>query len=223
MRVSVAFSLSGVVPLGAFLVVHLATNTRALAGDEAFARALHFYDRVPALGAVEALLVFAPLLFHAGFGLWLVAARRPLAVPSPYPSSLRVAMRATGVLVVAFLAMHLPELRFGAQGERPPGDVLQTFLAADLSSMRGGLPLRALAYLLGTACVCFHFAVGLWGAFAATRRGEGPVARRRAAWWAAAVGAVTWILFVNVVVYHATGARMFGRSAIDGPSPGPCP
>jgi succinate dehydrogenase / fumarate reductase cytochrome b subunit len=218
-----AFSLSGTVPLGAFLVVHLATNARALAGDEAFARAVRLHERVPARALVEALFVFAPLLFHACFGLWLVVTRRPLATPSPYAPAVRVAMRVTGVLALAFVAMHLPELRFRTPGARPAGDALLTILSADLSSMHAGLPLRAAAYLLGTACVCFHFAAGLFGAFAATRRGEARAARRRAAWWAAAVGAIMWLLFANVVVYHATGARLFGRAPPAETSTEPCP
>lgn len=217
------FSLSGVVPLGAFLVLHLAINTRALAGDAAFDRAATLHERIPLLLLVESVTIFAPLLFHAVYGLWLVVSRRPLATPSPYPPALRIAMRVTGVLAIAYLAMHLPELRFRTPGARPLGNALQSVLAADLSSMRYGLPLRATAYLLGTACVCFHFAAGLWGAFAATPRGERPLARRRAAWWAAAVGATMWILFVDVVVYHATGARLIGSAAKEPTTSERCP
>jgi succinate dehydrogenase / fumarate reductase cytochrome b subunit len=219
-----AFSLAGVVPLGAFLVAHLAVNARALAGEGALARAAERVRAVPALGAVEAALIFAPLLLHALVGTWLVATRQPLATPSPYPPALRVAVRVTGVLALAFLAMHLPEIRFRAGGARPDPDVLATWLAADLSSMHGGLPARAVAYMLGTAVVCFHFAAGLWGFFAATRKAESVRAKRLAAWWAAAVGATAWVLFANVVVYHATGARLFGRAVDEGPaSDGPCP
>jgi hypothetical protein len=78
--------------------------------------------------------------------------------------------------------------------------------------------------MLGTAVVCFHFAAGLWGFFAATPRGAPPRTRRRAAFWAAAVGALLWLLFVNVVVYHATGARLLGHAPpIEPASSEPCP
>jgi len=219
-----AFSLSGVVPLGAFLVVHLAVNARALAGEGALARAAEASRRVPALAVVEAALIFAPLLVHALVGTWLVVARPPLALPRPYPPALRVAVRVTGVLALAFLAMHLPEIRFREGATRPDPDVLATWLAADLSSMHGGLPARAVAYMLGTAVVCFHFGAGLWGYFAATPKGASPRARRLAAWWAAAVGATAWVLFANIVVYHATGARLFGHAVDEGPAMGgTCP
>src|SRR5882762_2769197 len=110
--VSRLFSLSGVFPLGAFLLLHLLVNARALRGDVAFARMVGLLHRVPALALLEWAIVLAPLLFHATIGLWLVVTRRSLAATSPYPPALRIAVRASGVLAIAFLAMHLPELRF---------------------------------------------------------------------------------------------------------------
>jgi succinate dehydrogenase/fumarate reductase cytochrome b subunit len=218
-----AFTLSGVFPLGAFLVVHVVNNLRALEGDAAFDRTVRAYARVPLLGVIEGLFVFAPLLFHAAFGLWLVVTRAPLRTPSPYPPALRVAVRVTGVLAVAFLAMHLPELRFREPAVRPGGAALIEVLDAHLSSMSHGLPWRAILYLLGSACVCFHFAAGLWGFFAGTPRGQVARTRRRAGGWAIAVGAALWLLFADVVVYHATGARLLGGAAHDEAPTVPCP
>ncbi|HEY8040134.1 MAG TPA: hypothetical protein VIF15_10090 [Polyangiaceae bacterium] len=217
------FSLSGVVPLGVFLVVHVVVNARALRGAEAFTGAADAFARIPGLALVEAVFVFAPLLFHAAFGLYLVAARRPLVTPSPYPRALGIAVRATGVAALAFLAMHLPELRFHLPGARPAGGELLTLLAADLSSTSRGVPWRGVLYLLGSACVTFHFAAGVWGFFAGTRRGEEARARRFAGWAAGALGATMWLLFADVVVFHATGARTFG-AAPDAPGLAePCP
>lgn len=223
-----AFRLSGVVPLAAFLVVHAFADARALAGQGAFLRAARWLQGFPGLAAVEVVLVLAPLAFHAAVGLWMIAARVPLAPASPYPPAVRVAVRVTGVLAVAFLALHLPGLRFRFGWAQPGGAALLTWLDADLSSMRWGLPLRALAYLVGSACVCFHLAAGLWGFFATTPRGESARSRRLAAWWSAAVGAILWIVFANVVVYHATGSRLFGgpgerASWSAAPCPAPSP
>jgi succinate dehydrogenase / fumarate reductase cytochrome b subunit len=218
-----AFSLSGVVPLGVFLVLHVALNARALGGELPFARAVGWMERVPLLPVVEGVLVFLPLAVHAGYGMALVVTRQSFAEPSPYPRAVRIAMHATGVLVLAFLAMHLPELRFRLPGVRPAAGQLLTFLGEDLSSMRAGLPWRGALYLLGSACATFHFVVGLWGYFAASERGGSERARRIAGWWAAAVGAALWTLFVAVTVYHATGARILGGEAEVMPPAGPCP
>jgi succinate dehydrogenase / fumarate reductase, cytochrome b subunit len=218
-----AFSLSGVLPLGVFLVLHAALNARALGGELPFARAVGWTERVPLLPVVEAVFVFLPLAVHAALGLALVVTRRSYVEPSPYPRGVRIAMHATGVLVLAFLAMHLPELRFRVPGVRPDAGQLLTFLGEDLSSMRAGLPWRGVLYLLGSACATFHFVVGLWGYFAASGRGDSERARRIAGWWAAAVGAALWTLFVAVTVYHATGARILGGEAEVMAPAGPCP
>ncbi len=208
------FTLSGVVPLGAFLVLHAITNGRAARGEAAFVSAVSAYERVPGISILEALFVYAPLLFHAGFGLWLIAARRPLAEPSPYPPSWRLAVRATGVVSGVFLILHIPELRFRIPGGRPTGGQLLTWLAADLSSTFHGWPLVAAAYLFASACAMFHFAAGSWAVFANTRFGlEDARAKRRSAWAAALAGVALWLIFANATVLHATGARLFGSSA----------
>jgi succinate dehydrogenase / fumarate reductase cytochrome b subunit len=218
------FSLSGLVPLGAFLVLHVVTNARALRGDAAFLAAARTYDSIPALPLVEALFVFAPLVFHGALGVWLVVTRRSFEPPVPYPRGVRIAMRATGVLTLAFLAMHLPELRFRQPGTRPSGGELLTVLASDMSSTWHGVPWRGVVYLAAAGCVAFHFAAGLWGFFVRSRS-PGRVSTA-AAWVAGAVGAVLWALLANVVVLHATGARLFGRARDDAPqgsAADPCP
>jgi succinate dehydrogenase/fumarate reductase cytochrome b subunit (b558 family) len=216
------FSLSGVLPLGAFLLLHLAVNVRALRGETAFARAVDAIHRVPVIAALEWLLVLAPLLLHASVGLWLVATRQTLAEDGHYPGPLRIAVRATGVAAVVFLAMHLPELRFHRASPRLDGAELATVLAEDLSSVWYGVPWRGAAYLVGTACVTFHFAAGLWAFAVTTRVGKGERARKWAGWAAAAFGAAVWMLLADVVVFHATGARLLGTAEEPG-SHVPCP
>jgi succinate dehydrogenase / fumarate reductase, cytochrome b subunit len=221
------FSLCGVVPLGAFLVAHLAVNARALRGDAAFAGAIGAVHRLPALAWIEWALVFAPLSVPGLLGLWLLATRTPLTPlgeRSPYPRGLRIAVRATGVVTVAFLAMHLSELRFRVPGARLGGAEIATLLVADLSSTWHGVPWRGAAYLAGTGCVTLHFVAGLWAFVVRTRAGEGARTRRWAGWAAAVIGAAMWLLLVNVVVFEATGARLFGGPAEEAQgSREPCP
>jgi succinate dehydrogenase / fumarate reductase cytochrome b subunit len=223
LRVRRAFSLCGVVPLGAFIVLHLAINARALWGGWVFARTVDALDRTPGLPVLESLFVFAPLVFHGALGLWLVAARRPLSPPAPYPPALRIAMRATGVGVLAFLAVHLPSVRFHVPGMRLGGGELATVLDAQLSTTWHGVPWPGLVYLAGTACVTFHFACGLWGFYATTRAGrESAVRRRRAAWGALGLGLLMWATFTDVVVLRATGAALLGGESAP-PATRPCP
>jgi succinate dehydrogenase / fumarate reductase cytochrome b subunit len=224
------FTLSGVAPLGAFLVLHAITNARAVRGEAAFLGAVAKYDRVPALGLLEALLVYLPLLFHGSYGLWLTVTRKPLPGPTVYSPGWRLAVRATGAVGAAFVALHLSELRFRAGGllDHPSGGQLLTWLTADLSSTFHGWPLVAVAYLFASACATFHFVAGSWGVFAATRHGqEDGRARSRSAWAAALAGAALWLMFANTVVLHATGTGLLGAAtppaADDAPAGPPCP
>jgi succinate dehydrogenase / fumarate reductase cytochrome b subunit len=217
------FSLTGLVPLGAFLVLHVVLNARAIRGDEAFDAAVSAAHRLPAVRLVEVLLVFAPLLLHAAIGMWLVATRAPLALPSPYPRPMAMAMRATGVVALLFLAWHLPEMRLLSPGPRPRGGELLTILQSDLSSTWLGIPWGGLAYLVGTAAVTLHFAAGAWAFVARTPRGTDPTTRRWLAWTAGALGVTLWLFFADVTVLHSTGSRMFGSPAALPSSIQPCP
>jgi succinate dehydrogenase cytochrome b subunit len=216
-------SLCGLVPLGAFLVVHLAINASALAGSSAFARTAGWARDLPALPLVEWLLVFLPLLVHASLGLWLIVRRQPLHSPAPYAPGLRLAMRATAVGTLCFLAAHLSELRLrGSTDSRTPG-VLATLLDAHLSSTRYGVPWVGVAYLLGAGCATFHFACGSWAAFAVSPAGQASERRRRlAAWASVALGIVMWAVFADVVVLRATGAAILAGPR-PAPASSPCP
>jgi succinate dehydrogenase / fumarate reductase cytochrome b subunit len=217
------FSLSGLVPLGAFLALHVVVNARAIRGEAAFDAAVSALQRVPAVRLLEIAFVVAPLVLHAALGVWLIATRTPLYEISPYPRPLGTAMRVTGVLALAFLAWHLPEMRVLSPGARPGGGELSTILSEDLSSTHLGVPWVGLAYLVGAGAVTLHFVAGAWGFFARLPRGADPASRRWVAWAAAGLGVTMFAFFADVVVLQATGARLFGSRAPDPPSAEPCP
>jgi succinate dehydrogenase/fumarate reductase cytochrome b subunit len=206
------------------LVLHAAINARALHGEAAFASTVHAIQRIPALPLLEAAVVYVPLAVHGVIGGWLVATGRELAGPkAPYSRAMRAAVRVTGVGVAAFLAMHLPELRFDSPGVHLEGGALATRLDADLSSVSHGVPWRGVVYLVGSGCAIFHLAAGLWGAFAARERArDSKRSRRWAAWTLAALGAAMWLALANVIVFRATGGQLFGERVEETPN-APCP
>ena len=180
-------------------------------------------QQIPALPIVEALFIYLPLAVHAAIGGWLVATRKTFSPATPYPPGVLIGLRVTGVVVAAFLVMHLPELRFASPGTHLGPGELATRLDRDLSTVTHGVPWRGLAYLVGTACATFHLAAGLWGAFAVSERARASLRRRRRAAWAiAALGTAMWLTLANVVVFRATGAPLFGEM-IEDPSGAPCP
>ncbi|MCC7086486.1 MAG: hypothetical protein IT427_15920 [Pirellulales bacterium] len=72
------FSLAGVMPVGAYLVLHLATNASVLGGPQTFQEQV---DRIHSLGPllpfVEWTFIFIPILFHGFVGFWIASGAMP--------------------------------------------------------------------------------------------------------------------------------------------------
>src|SRR5262249_43856989 len=101
-------SITGIVPIGAFLVFHLWTNTTAARGADAYDEAARGLQQLPLSLAAEILLIALPLAFHGVYGLYLAAVRDPGApAPTPARRALSRVQRATGIVVFAFLFFHL--------------------------------------------------------------------------------------------------------------------
>lgn len=199
-------SASGVLPLGAFLVEHLWTNATALWGQRSFDSAVDRINALPGLVLLEVFGIFLPLAFHAGYGLWLSRRGSPNVVTYPFARNWGyVLQRLSGLVLLAFVLLHLWELRvqkwlFGLSAHS-----FYPTLAASLSSTRWGIPWRALFYLLGILAACAHFANGVFG-FACT---WGIVVSRRAQArsfvGASVLGAALFLLGAATVVHFATG------------------
>jgi succinate dehydrogenase/fumarate reductase cytochrome b subunit len=152
-----AFELSSVVPLGAFVLIHVGRYASVLFGAET----------VGARGApgalvliLEFLCVWAPLAFHALYApsVW----RRRRAEEGTAARGALVVLHRLAVLPLAlflvdhFLRFRLPILR----GETYPSDAVQR-LVAELSTTRGGVPWVAALGLLGVLSAAFHLGFGL--------------------------------------------------------------
>ena len=58
-------SLSGIVPIGAFLVEHIISNFETLNGPLAYAQQVKFLNSLPLVRVLEWAFIFIPLAFHA--------------------------------------------------------------------------------------------------------------------------------------------------------------
>lgn len=218
-------SLSGVLPVGVFLVEHFWTTTRAAQGHTSYNRA--DLQSVPFLWAVEFFGVLLPLAFHAFFGLYLAITGKGQAAGYPYKRAwIPAAQRASAIVAFAFIAYHVWEFRLAKSFYAMRSEAFYSSLVAHLSSTTMGVPLVAILYLLGVGAVVFHFAAGLWGfafswGFTPTER-----ARRRSAYTVSVIGVVLFLMGTQSVVYFATGSRFFiPRSPVStkGGAVTPCP
>lgn len=200
-------SLTGVVPIGAFLVLHLWANAHALQGQGAFDAAMGGAAMHPHTLLFELLGVALPLAFHALYGLGVLWRGRPrLRGHRSARYSAYVLQRVTGLMVLAFVVYHVYELRLAptapAPADRFPG------LCELFSSGVGGVPVPAVLYLLALAAATYHLANGLrafcasWGVTASRRAGRivGAVA--------AVGGLALFLLGATTVVYFSTGLRL---------------
>jgi len=199
-------SLTGLLPVGLFLLGHLWSQLAALAGQGAYDAAR---GGLAASKWLQLVLVVLPLSFHAGFGV-LLAVRSRNNVDA-YPVSrtwMYLAQRVTGVVTFAFVSWHVAHLwvpqLVGTLGPHQ----MYSKLEEDLSTTSAGFPVMAALMMAGVGASSFHFANGVWS-FAV---GWGLVRRRsrQSAVAAATVvlGVVLFVAGMDSVVYFATGTRM---------------
>jgi succinate dehydrogenase / fumarate reductase cytochrome b subunit len=182
------FSLSGLIPVGAFLVVHLLTNASVLAGPGSFqSRVDLIHSLGPLLVPIEWAFIFLPMLFHATVGFIIIANGMPNVGSYPYVSNVRYTLqRATGMIAFAFIVWHVLQLHwlgtpFGG-GKFDPHHASSSAAAA-LQPM-----IVAILYAIGILSTVFHFANGLWTLGITWGLWTSPAAMRRASWISVAVG-----------------------------------
>ena len=156
------FSLSGLIPVGAFLVVHLLTNASVLGGAASFqSRVDMIHSLGPLLIPVEFAFIFLPMLFHAAVGFAIIAGGLPNVGSYPYMGNVRYTLqRATGMIAFAFILWHVIQLHWmGAPlggGRFDPHHA--TSSAATVIAPLG----VSLLYAIGVLSAVFHLSNGLW-------------------------------------------------------------
>ncbi len=108
-----AHSLTGVVPIGLFLLEHLFTNSKALQGEAAFNDAAAELARIPYVGAVEALGIWLPLAFHMVLGVVIATTSQANLGKHGYARNWQYTLqRVSGVLLVFYILFHTWMTRF---------------------------------------------------------------------------------------------------------------
>ena len=199
-------SLLGIVPLGLYMAVHLATNASLLNAPETFQRAV-FLIHSPGklLPLIEWGLIFTPLIFHAVIGVWIAKTGRSNSSQYRFASNRRYTwQRWTGVVAMVYLFFHILHLhgwfhaelwldgvrRFGFASFRPY-NAASTLVAA----MEGWV--WPAFYLVGVLACVYHLANGLWTAGITWGLWISPRAQERATKLCFAIGVVLAILGVS--------------------------
>ncbi len=156
--------LSGIVPLGLFVLEHFYTNSKALNGAADFNTAVRDLQAIPYILFVEIGGIFIPLIYHAVYGLVITMEARPNNLNYPYPRNwFYVIQRLTGMILFFFIAFHVLNFRFGLI---PGLNTLSVAHAPDQAFEIVSREFRMipifLVYLVGITATVWHLANGIW-------------------------------------------------------------
>jgi succinate dehydrogenase / fumarate reductase cytochrome b subunit len=152
-------SLSGVVPIGAFLIEHFISNSEATNGVQAYNDQVKFLTSLPFVHVLEWVFIFIPILFHALYGIYIWY--RGDSNVSEYPWSgnwLYTSQRWTGIIAFIYILYHTYDLRFTGV-HLMNGGYNNAFSKVwfDFQS-----PWMIAFYVIGIVAASWHFAYGLW-------------------------------------------------------------
>ena len=150
-------SLTGVVPVGLFLLEHLYTNAHSLQGPEAFDQAAANLARLPFVVLLEAFGIWLPILFHMVVGILISTTAQANVGKHGYGRNWQYTLqRASGIVLIFYILYHAWALRFD-------GHYLHSVSAYEYVNHHLAQPAVLVFYVVGTVAACYHFGNGLFG------------------------------------------------------------
>ncbi len=152
-------SLSGIVPVGAFLLEHvLVSNSQAINGPLAYGAQVKFLGSLPFVLALEAFGIWIPILFHALYGFYIWYQGESNVTTYPWTGNwMYTLQRWTGGIAFAYILWHTYSLRF-------TGLDLHAHPYASFGRVQAELanPWYLAFYIVGLLSASWHFAYGIW-------------------------------------------------------------
>ena len=149
-------SLSGIVPIGFFLFFHLFENSYVTKGGDAWWKETEFTRTLPFQVAIEALLLWIPILYHAVYGLIITATAEPNVNAYTYTRNYQYTLqRITGVFAFLFIGYHVISTRAW---------FYFTGVETDFARMHATMlnPELLTVYIVGTLSCVYHLTNGIF-------------------------------------------------------------
>ncbi len=152
-------SLSGIVPVGAFLAEHiLVSNSTAIGGPDAYARQVSFLANLPLVFFLELFGIWLPIAFHAFYGFYIWYRGEGNTISYPWAGNwMYTAQRWTGGIAFAYIVWHTWTMRFS-------GIDLHAYPNASFGKVQAEVLHTSLFlfYVAGLVAASWHFAYGIW-------------------------------------------------------------
>lgn len=205
-------SLTGLVPVGAYMCIHLLTNSTVLDGTRSFQMRV---DQIHSLGkflpVVEWTFIFLPLIFHAVVGVAIIRSGNSNLSSYPLQGNVRYFLqRLTAWIALIFIAYHVFQMHGWVKPIAAQFGGAQFHHTHATSSAAAAIQSSILVeifYFIGVSSCVYHLANGLWTAGITWGLWTTAAAQKRANWLcggfgllllAVGLGALGGMMRVNV-------------------------
>jgi len=205
-------SLTGVVPIGAFLVEHFYSNYQAVGpgGAARFDGVVQELQRNPIIIWAEIFFIALPILYHGIYGLFVAGQARYNTMAYRYRANWRfLFQRVSGIFLLLYIGYHvwMTRLRpvFDPQSfAQSQGLITYQYMHSYLTEPLLGIP-TWIFYVLGVLAASFHLANGLWGFMIHWGITTGERAQRWSSYACFALGIVLAALGLNSLYAFVVG------------------
>ncbi len=214
-------SLTGIVPVGFYMVQHLTLNSFSFAGPDKFNGVINFFQSLPPffLLGVEIVAIWIPLIFHAVYGIFIVNRGEPNYFSTHYGWSqnrMYTFQRWSGVFIFFFLIYHVftttvavKYAELHPESFTDPVALIQFQAWHDKLSQNGYLLL--FVYMAGVFASSYHLAYGVWNfcirwGITISERAQIKV-QKFAFWMFIAVTLVGWTALAGFLMPHPASAE----------------
>ena len=151
-------SLSGIVPVGLFLVEHFISNAFATNGPRAYADQVKFLSGLPFVPVLEFVGIYLPLAYHALYGFYIWFRGESNVTDYPFAGNfMYAAQRWTGGVTFLYIVWHTYTMRFSGVHLLTHNDAAFAKVQMELHS-----PWAIAFYMVGIVAASWHFGYGLY-------------------------------------------------------------
>jgi succinate dehydrogenase / fumarate reductase, cytochrome b subunit len=146
-------SLTGIIPVGAFLAEHFWSNSSALVSADKYNQVSQELQTIPFRDFVEWAFIFLPILYHGVYGVYIWWKGQSNVSQYPWVRNwVYTLQRYTGLIAFVYIGWHVYSERWLTHG-------MSTYdtVANDLAN-----PWYFAFFVVGIVASSFHLGVGIW-------------------------------------------------------------
>jgi succinate dehydrogenase / fumarate reductase, cytochrome b subunit len=195
-------SLSGIIPIGAFLLEHFISNAFATNGPHAYADQVRFLTGLPFVTVLEWVGIYIPLLYHSLYGFYIWFRGESNVRDYPWAGNfMYAAQRWTGAIAFLYMGWHVYTMRIAGTHLLTHPDAAFGKVQTELQVWWAGM-----FYVIGITAASWHFAYGLYLFCAKWGITESDRSRR-------AMGVVSTVIAITLIAVGMLTLRAFFNPA----------